>query len=150
LAASPLELRGHLQFVVSRSRAERQTLLNRLGDVAPAWADMVRVSDDLRVFQREYCYVEEVAIGAAGVVFRIHPRLDEAPITVRVEAIRVSSGRPAVTFGPSVIKAVPGDGNTRWRARGAGPLRHGDYDVRIWLEDHLAFEARLSVAPAPF
>jgi len=82
LAPSPLPLDGHLQSVLCRSRAERQTLLHHLGDAADDWADLIRVSDDMQVFQREYCYVEEVSVANNGVVFRLHPRHHDAPILV--------------------------------------------------------------------
>jgi hypothetical protein len=119
LAPSPLPLEGHLQFILCRSRAERQTLLHQLGDAADDWADLIRVSDDMQVFQREFCYVEEVSIATRGVVFRLHPRVAYAPILVQVEATRVSTGRVAASFGPAELNADPGQDFTHWRVSGA-------------------------------
>jgi hypothetical protein len=149
LVPSPLPIRGNLQFILCRSRAERQTFLNSLGGIAPAWADLVRVSDDVQVFQREYRYVEDVSIGTGGITFRIHPHIFHEPVQLRIEAIRVSTQNIAAFFGPAPLRGFPDDGK-RWRLAGTAPLRHGDYDVRFWLEGHLAYEARLSIEPSPF
>jgi hypothetical protein len=150
LVSSPLPLQGNLQFILCRSQAERQTLLYALGANSEQWVNFVRVSDDIQVFQKEYCYVEEASISTRGVTLRLHPRADDAPILVQVEAVRASTGHKAAQFGPAPLRAVPGGGKTQWLVEGTAALRPGDYDVRIWLEGHLAFASRLSIVPAPF
>jgi hypothetical protein len=53
-ATSPISLDGTLEAVCCRSNAERETLLFMLGGNAAKWADKILVSDDLRVFQRDF------------------------------------------------------------------------------------------------
>lgn len=150
LAPSPLPIDGHLQAILCRTRAERQTLLHKIGDVtANRWADYVRVSDDIQVFERKYRYIEDVSITPGGIVFRIHPHSAIEQVSIQVEAVRVSTGKVAVTHGPTQMQAIPPNGRW-WRVSGAAPLRSGTYKVRILLEGHLAFEAEMSVAPEPF
>lgn len=150
LASSPLEIDQHLQFILCRSQAERKTLLHALGGDASKWADRIRASDDIQVFQKEYCYLEEVSISSRGVTFRIHPRQYEAPIQVQVEARYASNNEAVVKFGPAPLTAIPGNGSTQWIAESGNELNAGNYIVSIWLEGHLAYCAELSLEPAPF
>jgi hypothetical protein len=150
LAPSPLPLAENLQFVLCRSQAERQTLLHAIGDMADQWADIVRVSDDIQVFQKEFCYVEEVALSTKGVTFRLHPRNNPGKVEVRVEAAELGTGTVVTRFGPGELDPVPGGGKSRWIAESEQPLKPGAYLVRLWLEGHLACETVQSVEPIPF
>lgn len=150
LAPSPLAIADHLQFILCRSQAERTFLLHLLGEDADRWADLIRVSDDMQVFQKEYCYVEEVSLSTRGVTFRLHPRRRDAPVRVQVEARELSTGHLVAQFGPAPLNAVPGDGKTKWITPSETALPPGNYGVKLWLEDHLAFEAELSLSPSPF
>lgn len=148
LAPSPLPLSGNIQFVLCRSQAERQTLLHSIGDLAPEWEDLIRVSDDIQVFQKEYCYVEEVSLSGRGVTFRLHPRMQPGKVLVRLKAQRISTSKVVAEFGPGDLDAIPGGGKTKWIVESA--LKPGDHRVRIWLEGHLAYDAILSLEPKPF
>src|SRR5690606_26389076 len=76
LAATPLPLENCLQWIYCRSNAERDTLLYLLGIDSDYWRPKIKVSDDIRVFNRLLAYVEHVHLSAEGVVVEIHPRND--------------------------------------------------------------------------
>jgi hypothetical protein len=150
LAPSPLPIENHLQAIICRTRAERQTLLHRIGEAAATrWASSMRVSDDMRVFERRFRYVEEVSITSGGVIFRVHGRYAAELVAVEARVVRVSTGKVAIDFSDPQLRATPPNGG-RWRVKGAGALQPGAYHVQILLEGHMAFEAELSIANEPF
>ena len=146
LAASPLPLQDTLQWVCCRSQAERQTLIHLLGDRAADYADKIIVSDDLRVFDKRFTYVEEVGIQSDGVTYRLSPRHDGANVELGVQ-VTVEGRPPTTIFGPAQWPPLPLNAK-RWITRhGIPPGRHL---VRIDLEGCRAFEAYLSLDEEPF
>lgn len=137
LAPSPLELSSCLQRVCCRSEAERKTLLNLLG--SSKWSSRIDVANDITVFQREYAFVEEVSLSRDGVSFQLNPRKDRQLIAFSLAA-RDKHGNVRASFDhPNWDHAS----NRRWITK--SELPDGVYTVRIMIENHLAFEARLSL-----
>jgi hypothetical protein len=85
LVPSPYSVGNSLQWVYCRSAAERTMLLHALGSHGRRWTQKIVISDDIRVFEKKYTYVEDVALQGDGVVFRLHRRVDGQPIAVRVD-----------------------------------------------------------------
>jgi hypothetical protein len=145
LAPSPMKLDGYLQWIYCRSQAERATLIHLLGESAPAWDKRVIVSDDLRVFEKRFAYVEHVSLANNGVIFQLTPRRDSLPINVKVQAWDAAGNR--VVHLHADMNARPDDAEA-WRA--VATLVDGTYGVRVDLEGHLAYENVLTLGEIPF
>lgn len=146
LAPSPLSLDFTLQWVYCRSEAERDTLLYFLERDASAWAPKIKVSDDLRVFEKTYCYVETVNLSRTGVIFQLNPRRDRGANHIRV-CVWNAQGRQVVNFVNHSLPALPPQGK-RWRV--GAKFGEGVYRIRIDIEGHLAYENVLALDEAPF
>jgi hypothetical protein len=144
LATSPLPLEGMLQWICCRSNAERDTLLYLLSDTHAKWSGRVLVSDDLKVFQKEHAFVEDVTLSPEGIVFQLNPRLDRKNVKIAINAWNDKKAQ-VVAFRNADLPTLPDPPNKRWRA--AHKLSAGQYRVQILLEDHLAFENELSLGP---
>lgn len=141
LAGSPLPLAGTLQWIYCRSEPERATLLTLLDADAGEWQDKIKVSDDLRVFQKEFVFVEEAQLSQEGLVIRLNPRRDYQTVHLRAQ-IWNAKGDQVHEYRNVSFKPI--DGLTRrWRIPCA--LKEGKYRIRIELEDHLSFESTLSL-----
>ncbi|WP_227340318.1 DarT ssDNA thymidine ADP-ribosyltransferase family protein [Sphingopyxis sp. P8] len=139
LATSPLDLNESLDWIYCRSEAERDTLLYFLGDRADDWRPKIRVSDDIRVFNRLLAYVEHVHLSGEGAIFEIHPRNDSRNIDFRINIID-SEGVVVAEFVNDNFRPIPPNAK-RWRVPSV--LIPGTYLVKIWIEDEIAFEAPL-------
>ena len=146
LVPSPMRIADTLTSVYCRSEAERMTLLHELGSKAgKRWRKLILVSDDLRVFEKRFTFVEHVSLQSDGVVFRLHP--STKPVSVQVE-VWTSGGQRLYEHAWPAMPAIPADGNASWRA--PVQLSNGVYRVRITLENCRAFEARLLLGDVPF
>jgi hypothetical protein len=141
LASSPLPLSRCLQWIYCRSEAERDTLLHSLGELADLWRKQIRVSDDIRVFNRMFVYVENVKLSQTGVLVELHPRTDGRNIHFRLEA-KNYEGRIVAQFINPDFEPIP-SGAKRWRV--PCKLMPGLYEVSIWVENELAYKARLAL-----
>ena len=149
LVPSPLELRGGgLQWIYCRSPAERTYLLDLLNDVARYWEPRIRVSDDIRVFEKRYTYVESVDISDDGVIFSIAPRMAGGDVNVELRATDVASGNLVISLAPQMLSPIPSQENKNWIVR--QPIAAGRYRVEIWLEGCKAFSAILMHESVPF
>jgi hypothetical protein len=121
LAPSPMTLEGKLRWVYCRSDAERETLLQSLNRHAAFWEKRIIVSDDLKVFEKSFMFVERISLANDGLIFRLNPRNDRKPIAVRIEAWD-TQGRRCIGFKNDELPA---------RAFSGGPesidggFRHG-------------------------
>lgn len=142
LLPSPLELAGALRGILCRSPAERSTLIHLLGGHADQWRERIRVFTEPGLFENRYAYLYSVDADSKGVVFKIHPRLDEQPVTTQMwihdEAGNLVAHRPARDLDPKKV----------WRARET--FETGSYLVRIELENRLAHEAPFVIDDIPF
>jgi hypothetical protein len=141
LAVSPLGLIDCLQWIYCRSEAERDTLLHYLGEAEDYWRAKIRVSDDIRVFNRLLAYVEHVHLSVDGVIIELHPRNDGGNIDFRVHVVDSDGAVVAELTNPN-FRPIPPEAK-RWRI--PCKLAPGTYTVRIWIEDELAFEAPLQL-----
>lgn len=147
LAASPLHIEDKLQAIICRSHAERAFLIDLLEGEAEGWHPRIRVSDDLRVFEKKYTFVERVSLDQAGLLFAMSPRPDGADVTVQVR-VEAADGRVPVAFGPAPLKPFPPHAQQLWRIQGR--LDPGYYRAQIWLENCLAFSGTLVQDDLPF
>jgi hypothetical protein len=146
LVPSPMQIADNLTSVYCRSEAERMTLLNELRpNEKRRWRDFVQVSDDLRVFEKQYTFVERVSLQSDGVVFRLHPVAQ--PVSVRIE-VWTSRGQAIYDQSWPALPAIPTDGSSSWRA--PVQLVNGVYRIRISLEGCRAFESLLLLGDIPF
>ena len=144
LAISPLELDGTIQWIYCRSDAERDTLIYKLGENAPAWQNRIKVSNDIRVFNRIFCYVEHVHLSREGVIVEFHPRNDGKNIDVEIVA-KDKDGRNVAYFKKNDFSAYPKNGK-RWRI--GADLRDGIYNVTVYLEGEESYSADLVLGDA--
>jgi ssDNA thymidine ADP-ribosyltransferase, DarT len=147
LAPSPLRLEDTLQWIYCRSEAERDTLVLALGANAERWVSSILVSEDIKVFQREYAFVQEITLANHGIIFRLNPRSDRAKVDVAVRAWN-AKGVEVVKFRNRDMAAAPDFPAKRWRID--TKLSVGRYRVQVDLEGQLAFFADLRLGPSLF
>jgi hypothetical protein len=146
LVTSPLELDQVLQWVLCRSDPERDTLLYLLGDDAERWRSRILVSDDIKVFQKEYPFVQDASLSKAGFTFRINPRPDRNPVSIEIN-IWDRDGTHIGRF-LDIELALPPPNSPSWIWK--KPLNEGRYRVQVKLEGHLAFDALRDVGGSLF
>lgn len=146
LAQPPLDLRSCLKNICFRSEPERETLLHMLGDQRPQWEAYCHVSDALKVFQKEYTFVQELRLTNEGVRFRLNPRKDQRTISVKIDVWN-SQGIKVVNFFNSSHAAQPNPASD-WIWRQALP--DDIYTVEVKLEDSLAYQNRVVLGDTLF
>ena len=146
LAPSPFSIESKLQWIYCRSQAERTMLLSLLGSGARKWRDMIRVSDDIRVFEKKYTYVDEVSVQSTGLIFRLAPRTDGQKVKIQIR-VWDSKDAQCKAFGSSEFSPVPST-STRWLLK--CELPPDLYRVRIELEDCVGFDAPVLHEEIPF
>lgn len=144
LPATPLNLDGCLKEIFCRSDPERDTLLFTLGNDAEKWAQYVLVSDNLKVFEKDFTFIEHASLSPDGFRFRMNPRRDYRDIDVRIRVRRVDGDVSVLTFsGP--LRHKP-ENATNWII--AGELGPGSYLCEAKLEGHLAFSSVIALGDA--
>ncbi|MFN7387892.1 DarT ssDNA thymidine ADP-ribosyltransferase family protein [Brevundimonas sp.] len=138
LITSPLQLERALQWVLCRSDPERDTLLYLLGQQADHWRAKVLVSDDIKVFQKSYPFVQHASLSNAGFIFQVNPRPDRGSVAVVIDIWNQETGQHVANF-TDVARQFPPPTSARWIYR--TPIADGRYRVRMTLEGHLAYEA---------
>ena len=146
LAPSPLVLSDMLQWIYCRSEAERASLIHALGNTAPVWDKRIRVSDDIKVFEKRFCFVEAVSLANDGIIFRLNPRHDMLQNYISIKSYN-SSGKMVCDFTTENISAYPPKSKF-WRFD--VPLSEDEYRVIIDIEGHRAYNALLKLDQAPF
>jgi hypothetical protein len=121
-------------------------LLHMIGPTRSTWAKKIIVSDDITVFQKDYVYCEEVAIDENGILLRLHPRSDNGNVSMRVSVWSSDHTQEMNSFYRD-FAPVPPDA-LRWRI--SHKFRPNLYQVRIELEDCVAFDAPLLLDKLPF
>jgi hypothetical protein len=113
LPNSPLNLRTCLRAIYFRSEPERDTLLYMLGANRNEWEDFCHVSDALKVFQKDYTFVQEIRLTNDGVVFRLNPRRDLKNISLKID-VWDTNGRNIVNFFNSDHAPRPNPPASNW------------------------------------
>jgi ssDNA thymidine ADP-ribosyltransferase, DarT len=146
LCHSPLSLTDHLKWIVCRSEAERETLIHMAGAAGRALRPKIVTSDDGKVFEKRYAFVEKVYASPEGISFHLSPRYDAAPLNVRVE-VHDDEGDLVFdqTYGRLPARSDNGGG---WIAK--VNLNDGVHRVQIHIDEHLAYQNLLFVGEALF
>ena len=146
LCQSPLLLAQHLKWVICRSEAERETLIHLAGPAARLLRPKIVTSDDGRVFEKRFAFVEKVYASPEGVTFSLSPRHDWAKLKVRVQ---VQTGAGIAVFDQTYdqLLARPENGGN-WISK--VKLNDGVYRVTIQIDDHNAYENLFNVGEALF
>jgi hypothetical protein len=147
LTPSPFEVADHIQWIYCRSQAERSYLLDILGRSAARWQQKILVSDDIRVFEKRFTYVDRVAIDENGVLLSLAPRSDGQDVRAEVE-VNTRRGRRLIHYGPAPLTPFPPYAQKLWRIHGA--LEPGNYVVTVQLEGCCAFRGTLLLEELPF
>ena len=149
LVPSPLSLTdGGLRWIYCRSQAERVYLLDMLQEQAQAWASRVRVSDDIRVFEKRYTYVQSVDLSDEGITFSIAPRMSGGDVRISLGVRNAQTNEQVVSLAPQMLRPIPPHENKNWIVK--HPIPEGQYRVEIWLEDCKAFSAKMLHESVPF
>lgn len=143
---SPVSLQQTLEAICCRSDAERETLLHMLGSEADHWVDKILVSDDLRVFQRDFAFVQEVSLSGEGLTFKLNPRRSGGTVDVTIELFD-SERRKLIDYRYVNLPPVPPTAD-RWRVTHS--IADGVYEAKITIDGHLAYNAMISQANSLF
>lgn len=147
LAESPLSLDECLNFIYLRSEPERETLLHALGDARDTWAPFCQVSDALKVFQKDYTFVQELRITPKGVVFRLNPRRDGQNIKIQIRVFD-QHGSAVGDFFNNDHPAHPNPPAVNWIWE--KKWKSGLYLIEIELEDTIAYRANVQLGDTLF
>jgi hypothetical protein len=145
-ATSPISLNDTLEAVCCRSNAERETLLFMLGVDAATWADKILVSDDLRVFQRDFAFVQDVSLSREGLIFKLNPRRSGGTVDVAIDLLK-SDGQKVIDFRNTELQPVPPTAD-RWRV--AALIQDGKYEAKISIEGHVAYHSTIELGDSLF
>lgn len=147
LAPSPLNLGGTLRGICLRSEPEKETLLHLLGESRADWEHLCHVSDALKVFQKEYAFVDVLRLTSEGVIFRLNARKDNQRIELKID-VWDSGGQHVVDFYNSSHEPVPADPASNWIWKQALP--QDMYLVEVRLEGQLAFQSYMVLGDTLF
>nr|WP_170182007.1 DarT ssDNA thymidine ADP-ribosyltransferase family protein [Phreatobacter stygius] len=138
LAEHPLEL-DHLSWIYCRSTAERDTLLYSMGNSAAAkWVERVVVSDDLRVFLKEFPFTEEVTLQSDGLRFQFNPRRrGSGNIAVKIK-VTDAKGNKTIEYEHGNVPPMPTPPSTKYFIN--QKIRPGLYRVTMNIDGHIAYD----------
>jgi hypothetical protein len=145
-ATSPISLDDTLEAVCCRSNAERETLLFMLGGNAAKWTDKILVSDDLRVFQRDFAFVQDVSLSREGLIFKLNPRRNGGTVDVAIDLVN-TDGQQVIDFRNTELQPVPLTAD-RWRV--AKVIQDGTYVAKITIDGHIAYHSSLTLGNSLF
>lgn len=147
LPSSPLDLHTYLRAIYLRSEPERDTLLHLLGDSRAKWENLCHVSDALKVFQKDYAFVQIIRLTNDGVIFRLNPRRDHKNISVKIN-VWDANGKNVINFFNSDHKPQPNPPASNWIWR--QKLADGLYRVQVKLEDNRAYQGEIILGDTLF
>ncbi len=147
LVPSPLSVAGTLQYIYWRSQAEFETLVYMLTPEAESyWRPRIRVSDDMKVFEKRFSYVENVSISNEGLSFQLAPRRDGASVEVQIRVRNTGSGELVMSFANKAMQPIPP--SRRWIIR--RKFEPGNYAIDIDVEGHAAYRTEILYEEQPF
>jgi hypothetical protein len=143
LAKSPLKIIDHLVGIRCRSEAEKNTLLHLCGSkIAPELRSKIKVYSEVGLFQSHYAYIKTVDLSAQGVKFTLNPRRDSLEVTIKL-SIETENGELICNVKPTSVDPAR-------TQRISIEIPDGIYLISIWVENHLAYQAKSSVDSFPF
>jgi len=149
LVPSPLAIQDVLKHVYCRSSAEKEFLIYLLTQEARNnWEDRIVVSDDMKVFEKEYTFVEQVYLSQNGAVVRFSPRRDGQSVSIKTEMFDVATDSRIFRYGPTEMSPRPASGKASWRF--VHNFSAGQYKVVIQIDDCTAYENILEYDELPF
>ncbi|WP_298972324.1 DarT ssDNA thymidine ADP-ribosyltransferase family protein [uncultured Roseobacter sp.] len=146
LPASPLPLADVLSGIWFRSEPERDTFLFKLGSQGERWQSLCSVSDELKVFDKRFPFVADIDLSREGVSFRLNHRHDLQNVSLAIQAYN-EQNELRVDFRNDDFKTYNQSGG-RWIHR--VELEPSNYLVRLQLENHPAYEARIRLDDSLF
>jgi len=150
LLQSPLSIHECLQYIYCRTNAERDTLLYLLAQrTADYWRDKILVSDDMKLFEREYCFVDDVHITQKGVVANLSPRKDNKNISIDISISNTERSQIVYTFESGDFCPRPESGKRGWIFK-FDVTPNSNYHVKINMENCTAYDNVLSLRELPF
>ena len=111
-----------------------------LGNNKDKWKSLCHVSDALKVFQKNYTFVQELKLTSEGVVFRLNLRSDGKNISIRIDVWN-SAGVKVVNFFNDDHAPYPNAPASSWIWRQV--LADDVYTVEVTLEGNLAFRGQI-------
>ena len=149
LLNSPLQITECLQYIYCRTNAERETLISMLSNGArQKWKDKILVSRDMKLFERKYCFVEDVYITATGVIINLSPREDNANINLEVTITDTNTGMIPIQFQNADFRPLPSSGKKGWIFE--FEVQDSVYDVQIKIEGSIGYRSKLRFTALPF
>lgn len=149
LLTSPLNITRCLQHIYCRTSAERDTLIHQLSPQALAkWREKILISNDMKLFERKYCYVEDVYITETGVIANLSPREDNQNISIDVSISNAETGQNVYSFRSDNFCPRPESGKKGWIFK--FDVSQGSFLVQIKMENSLAYENILTFKELPF
>ena len=142
LPSSPLALGTCLRAIYFRSEPERDTLLHLLGRERTYWERYCFVSDALKVFQKDFTFVQVLQLTNHGVVFRVNPRRDRNSVALEL-IVRSDSGKSMIHFYDKEHSPQPPAPTLNWIYK--HKLKNGTYNVEVKLEGHTAYKTCLAL-----
>ena len=150
LLESPLSIHDCLQHIYCRTNAERDTLLHLLSrETSERWRDKILVSDDMKLFERKYCFVDDVYITRTGVIANLSPRDDNNNISIDISILNIETGQNVYSYRNVDFHPRPQSGKKGWIFKfDVTPNNH--YHVCINMENCIAYDNILSFRDLPF
>lgn len=146
LPASPLPLLDVLSGIWFRSEPERDMFLYKLGQAAPQWQRFCSVSEELKVFDKRFAFVNDIDLSTEGVSFRLNHRHDLQNVSIAVQVYN-EQNQLCADFRDEDFKTYNQSGG-RWIFRTA--LQPSNYLVRVRIENHTAFEGMIRLGDSLF
>ena len=132
-----------IRFICCRSQAEYETLRNLLqSETLSRWVNKIGVPSRADLFFRRSCFVEQVEMTRASVLFRFNVGEPPGPFKAHAELIETLTGHRS-TWSNDQFSVRPG---FRLRLNFQHPQ---DYTIRFWLDDQLAYSGRYQEEQLP-
>lgn len=146
LPRSPLLLSDVLSGIWFRSEPERDTFLHLLGDLSSEWHDFCSVSEELKVFDKRFAFLNDISLSTEGISFRINHRHDLQPVSLAIQAYD-EAGDLCINFKNENFKTY-NKSSGRWIYRTA--LQPSNYLVKVQIENNLAYEGMIRLDDSLF
>lgn len=146
LPTSPLPLLEVLSGIWFRSEPERDMFLYKLGQAAPQWQSFCSVSEELKVFDKRFAFLNDIDLSTEGISFRLNHRHDRQNVSIVIQAYN-EQNQLCADFRNDDFKTYNKSGG-RWIFR--TELQPSNYLVKVEIEDKLAFEGNLNLKASLF
>ena len=133
-----------IRYICCRSQAEYETLQNLLppGQLS-RWTGDIGVRPDLGLFHRRWCFVEQVGLNRASVLFRLNVGNPPGPFNAKAELVESFTGLPYTWQNKKFTVTDPFELALNFRYP-------QDYSIQLFLDDQLAYSGRYQEEPLPF